>query len=73
LEYVPRVKSPVLFIVGGRDNIVIDLNKEAMKHLLVEKRLEIVPGASHLFEEPGKLEEVAKLATGWFSKHFRSA
>jgi dienelactone hydrolase len=73
LEYIPRVKSPVLFIVGGRDTVVIDLNKEAMKHLLAEKRLEIIPGASHLFEEPGKLEEVAKLVTDWFSKHFRNA
>jgi len=45
------------------------MNKEAMKHLSIEKKLEIVPGATHLFEEPGKLEEVAKLAAGWFTKH----
>jgi putative phosphoribosyl transferase len=72
LEYLPRVKSPVLLIVGGADTAVIDLNREAMKHLRVEKRLEIIPGASHLFEEPGKLEEVGRLAAAWFSKHFGS-
>jgi putative phosphoribosyl transferase len=71
-DYLPKVKATVLLIVGGNDPVVIDLNKEAMKHLAAEKRLEIIPGASHLFEEPGKLEEVAKLATNWFSKHFRS-
>jgi dienelactone hydrolase len=71
-EHLPKVKAPVLLIVGGRDTIVIDLNKEAMKLLRSEKRLEIIPGASHLFEEPGKLEEVAKLATAWFSKQFKS-
>jgi putative phosphoribosyl transferase len=72
LEYLPRVKAPVLLIVGGRDTVVIDLNKEAMKHLRAEKRFEIIPGASHLFEEPGKLEEVARLATAWFSKQFKN-
>jgi len=50
----------------GKDNVVIDLNKEAMKYLHTEKRLEIIPEASHLFEEPGKFEEVARLATAWF-------
>lgn len=72
LDYLQKVKSPVLFIVGGRDTVVIDLNKKAMKHLQSEKRFEIVPEATHLFEEPGKLEEVAQLAADWFSKHFRS-
>jgi putative phosphoribosyl transferase len=71
-DYLPKVRTPILLIVGGNDPVVIDLNKEAMKHLSVEKRLEIIPGASHLFEEHGKLEEVARLATDWFSKHFRS-
>lgn len=71
-DYLPKVRAPVLLIVGGNDPVVIDLNKEAMKHLAAEKRLEIIPGASHLFEEPGKLEEVARLAADWFSKHFRS-
>lgn len=71
-EHLPKVKAPVLLIVGGRDAVVIDLNKEAMKHLRAEKRFEIIPGATHLFEEPGKLEEVARLATAWFSKQFGS-
>jgi dienelactone hydrolase len=71
LEHLSRVKAPVLLIVGGIDTVVIDLNKEAMKRLRVEKRFEIVPGASHLFEEPGKLEQVARLATAWFSKQFK--
>lgn len=70
-EYLPRVKAPILCIVGGNDSIVINLNQEAMKHISAEKKLEIVPGASHLFEEPGKLEEVAKLATKWFLQHLR--
>lgn len=73
LEYLPKVKAPTLLIVGGKDIVVIDLNKEAMKRLRTEKKLEIVPGASHLFEEPGKLEEVAKLATNWFSKHLKQS
>jgi putative phosphoribosyl transferase len=72
VDYLPKVKSPVLFIVGGRDTVVIHLNKEAMKHLQSKKRFEIIPEATHLFEEPGKLEEVAQLAADWFSKHFRS-
>jgi dienelactone hydrolase len=72
LEYLSRVKAPVLLIVGGIDTVVIDLNKEAMKRLRAEKRFEIIPGASHLFEESGKLEEVARLATAWFSEQFRS-
>jgi putative phosphoribosyl transferase len=69
LEYIPKVKAPTLFIVGGNDLVVIDMNKKAMKSFSAEKKLEIVPGASHLFEEPGKLEKVAKLAVKWFSKY----
>jgi dienelactone hydrolase len=69
LDFIPTVKAPTLFIVGGNDLVVIDLNKKAKKSLSAEKKLEIVAGASHLFEEPGKLEEVAKLATNWFSKY----
>ena len=69
LEYLPKVRAPTLFLVGGKDTVVLDLNKEAMKHLLAEKKLEIVPGASHLFEEPGKLEEIAKLSINWFIVH----
>ena len=71
LDYIPKVKAPTLFIVGGNDTVVIDLNKKAMQSFSAEKKLEIVPGASHLFEETGKLEEVAKLATSWFSKYLR--
>jgi putative phosphoribosyl transferase len=71
MDYLMEVKSPTLFIVGGRDAVVIDLNKKAMKQLSAEKKLEIVPGASHLFEESGKLEKVAELATAWFLGHMR--
>src|SRR5215212_5828622 len=66
-----QVKSPTLLIVGGLDAPVIGMNKEAYTWLRCEKELKIVPGASHLFEEPGKLEEVARLAAGWFRKHLR--
>ena len=70
-DYIPNVKAPTLFIVGGNDTVVIDLNKKALKNFSAQKKLEIVPGASHLFEETGKLEEVAKLAASWFSKYLR--
>jgi putative phosphoribosyl transferase len=66
-----QVKSPTLLIVGGLDAPVIGMNKEAHTWLRCEKELRIVPGASHLFEEPGTLEEVARLAAGWFQKHLR--
>lgn len=66
-----RVKSPTLLIVGGLDAPVIELNEEAYARLRCEKDMRIVPGASHLFEEPGTLEEVARLAAGWFQKHLR--
>jgi putative phosphoribosyl transferase len=69
LDYIPKVKAPTLFIVGGDDSVVIDLNKKVMKNFPAESKLEIVPGATHLFEEEGKLEVVAKLATKWFSKY----
>jgi putative phosphoribosyl transferase len=72
LAYIPKLKAPTLFIVGGNDLVVIDLNRKAMKSFSGETKLEIVTGASHLFEEPGKLEEVAKLAVKWFSKHLLS-
>jgi dienelactone hydrolase len=66
MEYLSRVRASTLLLVGGRDPAVLELNKQAMKNLLSEKKLEIVPGASHLFEEPGKLEEVARLSIDWF-------
>jgi dienelactone hydrolase len=62
-----RVKAPTLLIVGGHDFSVIDMNREALAKLKVEKELAIVPGATHLFEEPGALEKVAKLAANWFT------
>ena len=67
------VQAPTLLIVGGADEQVIVLNEEAMKHMRTEVRLEIIPGATHLFEEPGALEEVARLAGEWFTRHFRGA
>lgn len=69
LPVLNRVKAPTLLIVGGRDLPVIDMNREAFEHLHAEKQLEIVPGATHLFEEPGALEQVARLAREWFLGH----
>lgn len=63
------VKAATLFIVGGDDDIVIELNQKAYSELQCEKKIEIIPGASHLFEEPGKLEVVAQLAESWFTKY----
>jgi hypothetical protein len=56
-------------IVGGDDTVVIRVNEEAMLHMVSETKLEIIPGATHLFEEPGTLEKVAELATNWFVQH----
>jgi alpha-beta hydrolase superfamily lysophospholipase len=63
------VKAPTLFIVGGDDYIVIQINQQAYNFIKAEKELRIIPGASHLFEESGALEEVARLAAEWFNKH----
>jgi putative phosphoribosyl transferase len=60
-----QVKSPTLLIVGARDLPVIEMNRQALMHLRAEKRLDIVPGATHLFEEPGALDRVAQLAREW--------
>ena len=65
-EYLPKVTAPTLLIVNGYDDVEIDLNKDAQKKLHIASKLEIIPGAIHLFEEPGTLEQVAKLATNWF-------
>jgi pimeloyl-ACP methyl ester carboxylesterase len=66
-----RVEAPTLLIVGGNDLQVIELNQMAFARLKCEKRLAIVPGATHLFEEPGALDEVAQLAAQWFQGHLR--
>jgi putative phosphoribosyl transferase len=66
---LPSVLAPTLLIVGGRDAPVIDMNRVALAALRCEKRLEIVPGATHLFEEPGTLEQVANLARVWFKRY----
>jgi pimeloyl-ACP methyl ester carboxylesterase len=70
-EALQRVKSPTLLIVGGFDEPVIKMNEEAYAWLRCEKELKIVPNASHLFEEPGKLEEVARLAATWFRRYLQ--
>ena len=67
------VRAPTLLIVGGRDAQVLELNREAFAQLTCEKRLEIVPGATHLFEEPGALDRVALLARDWFERHLTPA
>jgi dienelactone hydrolase len=69
---LPLVRAPTLLIVGGNDVAVLRMNREALERLgAAEKRLEIVPGATHLFEEPGALEEVARLAADWFTTHLK--
>ena len=64
-----EVKASTLFIVGGEDTQVLALNRQALEKLETEKHLEVVPGAGHLFEEPGALDEVARLAREWFERH----
>jgi dienelactone hydrolase len=68
-DALPKVQVPTLLIVGGNDDIVIELNEMARDQMRCEVKLEIIPGATHLFEEPGALEQVAKLASDWFSLH----
>jgi putative phosphoribosyl transferase len=68
-DALPKIQAPTLLIVGGNDDIVIELNEMARDQMRCEVKLEIVPGATHLFEEPGALEKVAKLASDWFSHH----
>ena len=68
---LPEVIAPTLLIVGGFDTPVIQMNRDAMKHMRGEVKLEIVPGATHLFEEPGTLERVANLAGDWFAYYLR--
>jgi pimeloyl-ACP methyl ester carboxylesterase len=66
-DALPLVRAPTLLIVGGQDVPVIEMNRRAMAQMRCETRLEIVPGATHLFEEPGALEQVARLAAEWFA------
>ncbi len=69
LDDLPRVQAPTLLIVGGNDDVVIELNRKAYRELRAEKELKIIPGATHLFEEPGTLEQVATAAARWFAHH----
>jgi putative phosphoribosyl transferase len=73
MPVLERVESPTLLIVGGLDDIVIDLNRKAYAKLKAEKHLAIVPGATHLFEEPGTLQEAARLAAEWFKRYLSSS
>jgi len=68
---LPKVKAPTLLIVGGDDTPVIGMNREAYDQMKCVRRMEIVPGASHLFEEPGTLEQVARLASNWFTEYLK--
>jgi putative phosphoribosyl transferase len=72
-DALPRVKAPTLLLVGGEDTQVLTLNRQASRFLQAENRLAIIPGATHLFEEPGTLEEVARLACDWFMQHLLAA
>ena len=67
------VRAPTLLVVGGRDEVVLELNRSALGQLACEAELRIVEGATHLFAEPGALEEVAGLARGWFIRHLRGS
>lgn len=71
MDYLSKVKAPTLLVVGGKDKPVIEINRETMACLQCLKKLEIVPGASHLFEEPGTLEEVSRLAADWFMHYLK--
>jgi putative phosphoribosyl transferase len=68
-RHLPQVRAPTLLIVGGLDGAVIDMNRAAYESLACEKDLRVIPGASHLFEEPGTLDQVARFAADWFQQH----
>ena len=72
-DVLERVRAPTLLIVGGADGPVLELNRYAMRRMRAPVTLEIVPGATHLFEEPGALDEVARLASAWCRRHLRAA
>jgi putative phosphoribosyl transferase len=68
-QYLSSVRQPTLLIAGALDSLVVDLNRAAIRRLSGVRRLEVLPGASHLFEEPGAMEQVARLAREWFVRH----
>jgi pimeloyl-ACP methyl ester carboxylesterase len=70
-DYLPQVVAPTLLLVGGLDTEVIELNRRAMAQMTAEKKLVIIAGATHLFEEPGKLQEVARASTDWFLRYLK--
>jgi dienelactone hydrolase len=70
-DALPRVQAPTLLVVGGNDPVVLDLNRQALHRLTTEKELVVVPGATHLFEEPSALERVAGVAGEWYRRHLR--
>jgi dienelactone hydrolase len=70
-QVLKSVQAPTLFVVGGNDPQVVELNENALKYMSTEKKkISLIPGATHLFEEPGKLEQVARIASGWFRCYF---
>jgi dienelactone hydrolase len=69
MQFLGRVTAPTLLIVGGHDHVVIELNQQAYERIKGEKELKIIPGATHLFEEPGALEQAARAAADWFKAH----
>jgi putative phosphoribosyl transferase len=73
MDHLPAVQAPTLLIVGGHDDVVLELNRRALRLLRCPKELVVVPGATHLFEEPGTLEEVARLAKEWFLRYLTAA
>lgn len=68
-DALPRVQAPTLLILGGDDRPVIEMNRHAMRNMTGAVEMQIVPGATHLFEEPGTMDEVMRLATAWFNRH----
>jgi putative phosphoribosyl transferase len=72
-DTLSRVEAPTLIIVGGDDTPVIDMNRDAMRRMRAPVQLEIVPGATHLFEEPGTLEQVARLEADWCRRHLKES
>jgi putative phosphoribosyl transferase len=73
VEALDRVRAPTLLVVGGRDDVVLELNRQVDRELRCTHRLEVVPGATHLFEEPGALEQVTRLAGEWFTRHLHAS